>query len=99
MARSLLDQQFVQEINKNSIFGNCNPDDFITADTERKEKMRKAAVERAARNKEEKLSEIKKKKQEEEDYKIACKFEQERLDSIDRNSYVSTTLITFNSIS
>lgn len=98
MARSLLDQQFVQEINKNSIFGNCNPDDFITADTERKEKMRKAAMERAARNKEQKLSEIKKKKQEEEDYVFACQ-EQERLDSIDRNSYVSTTLITFNSIS
>lgn len=98
MARSLLDQQFVQEINRNSIFGNCNPDDFITADTERKEKMRKAAVERAARNKEEKLSEIKKKKQEEDDYKFACE-EQERFDSIDRNSYVSTTLITFNSIS
>lgn len=90
MARSLLDQQFVQEINKNSIFGNCNPDDFITADTERKERMRKAAVERAARNKEEKLSEIKKKKQEEEDYKFACE-EQERFDIIDRNSYVSTT--------
>lgn len=98
MARSLLDQQFVQEINRNSIFGNCNPDDFITADTERKEKMRKAAVERAARDKEEKLSEIKKKKQEEEDYKYACE-EQERLDSIARNNYVSTTLITCNSIS
>lgn len=89
MARSLLDQQFVEEINKNSKFGRCNPDDFVTADTERKERMKKAAVERAARDKEERLLELKKKKQEEEDHQFACQ-EQERLDSIDRSSYVST---------
>lgn len=89
MARSLLDQQFVQEVNKNSIFGHCNLDDFVTADTERKERMEKAAVERAARDEEERSLELKKKKQEEEDHQFACQ-EQERLDSIDRSSYVST---------
>lgn len=89
MARSLLDQQFVQEINKILKFGHCNPDDFVTADTERKERMKKAAVERAARDKEQRSLELKKKKQEEEDHQFACQ-EQERLDSIDRSSYVST---------
>lgn len=95
MARSLLDQQFVQEINKNSIFGHCNPDDFVTADTERKDRMKKAAVERAARDKEALSLKLMKKKQEEEDHQFACQ-EQERLDSIDRNSYVSTVIVQYN---
>lgn len=92
MARSLLDQQFVQEINKNSIFGHCNPDDFITEDTERRERMKKAAEDRAARKEEVRLSEKKKKDQEEEDYLFACQ-EQNRLYELNTNNYVSIPTI------